>query len=74
MARSLYANTIREELARQGKIGTDPRHIEAYMRLEHPTLDGLAREQFAQEVSVGIACVEEGGIAAAESCAQSFGL
>ena len=71
---SPYTQTIREELARQGKIGTDPRHIEAYMRLEHPTLDGLSRSQFNQEVSVGIDCIEQGGISAAESCAQSFGL
>lgn len=71
---SPYTRTIREELARQGKIGTDPRHVEAYMRLEHSTLDGLSRSQFKQEVAIGIACIEEGGILAAESCAQSFGL
>ena len=24
----------------------DPRHVEAWMRLEHPTLDGLSRSEF----------------------------
>jgi hypothetical protein len=25
---------------------TDPRHVEAWMRLAHPTLDGLSRSEF----------------------------
>ena len=52
----------------------DPRHIEAYMRLEHSTLDGLADWQFADEVAIGVACIEQGGVEAAEQCARSFGL
>lgn len=71
---SYYQNAVREELARQGRIGLDPRHIEAYMRLEHPTLDGLSRAQFSDEVSIGIACVDADGEDNAERCAQSFGL
>jgi hypothetical protein len=54
--------------------GYDPRHIEAYMRVQHSTLGGLTREQFDAEVRLCKACVDEAGIAAAESCALSFGL
>jgi len=71
---SYYSKVIGEEIARQGKIGIDPRHVEAYMRLEHSTLDGLSKGQFKQEVTIGILCVEEAGTAQAESCAKSFAL
>lgn len=52
----------------------DPRHVEAYVRLEHSTLDGLSAEQFADEVRTGITCVDEDGAENAERLAQSFGL
>lgn len=71
---NFYQELIREELARQGRIDVDPRHVEGYARLEHGTLDGLSRGQFAREVRVGIACVDEGGKAAAENLARSYGL
>ena len=75
MAReSYYYRTIREELARQGHIGIDPRHVEGYMRLEHSTLDGLSRSEFAAEVGIGIECVLADGIQNAEANARSFGL
>ena len=54
--------------------GYDPRHIEAYMRLQHATLNSLTRRQFTAEVRLCRACVDEGGIDAAKRCAQSFGL
>ena len=70
-----YQQTIREEMARMGFVGAaDPRHIEAYMRLEHGTLDGLSRWQFRDEVVVGLECIRQGGVEAAERCALSFGL
>ena len=72
--KSFYHQAIREEIARQGKIGIDPRHVEAYMRLEHPTLDGLSGQQFKKEVKISIACIEQEGATVAESCAKSFGL
>jgi len=72
--KSPYFEKIRCAIANQGKIGVDPRHVEAYMRLEHPTLDGLTNAQFRHEVSIGIACVEHDGILNAERCANSFGL
>jgi len=74
MASRFYYQTIREELARQGFIGFDPRHIEGYMRLEHPTLDGLTKTQFKHEVHIAVLCVKHDGIANAEANARSFGL
>lgn len=71
---SYYNQTIREEIARQGHIGVDPRHVEGYMRIEHHTLDGLSERQFKEEVSIGIQCVDAGGQEAAEANAKSYGL
>ena len=46
-----YSDTIRQCLATSGHVGQyDPLHIEAYMRLEHSTLDHLSPSQFADEV------------------------
>lgn len=70
----MYEQLIREALAEQGAIGKyDPRHIEAFMRLEHSTLDGLSRGQFASEVSTARVCIDEGGRDGAESLARSYG-
>lgn len=52
----------------------DPRHVEAYMRSEHGTLDRLSSSQFATEVTMAVMCIEDGGTEAAESLARSFGL
>ena len=51
----------------------DPRHIEAYMRIEHSTLDALTPARFRGEVRFACACVDEGGIEMAEQIAKSFG-
>jgi hypothetical protein len=72
--KSGYADVIRETAARLGYIGTDPRHIEAYMRLEHSTLDGLAKWQFDAEVRMSCECLAICSKEEAEACAQSFGL
>jgi hypothetical protein len=52
----------------------DPRHIEAFMRSEHPTLDGLSPSRFRSEVRMAAACIDEGGAVFAEKIARSFGL
>ena len=54
--------------------GYDPRHIEAYIRVAHSTLDHLSVKDFAQEVEIAMMCVIQGGEAQAEATAQSFGL
>lgn len=48
-------------------------HIEAFMRLEHSTLDGLSREQFASEVRIACECIDADP-AMAPRLAASFGL
>lgn len=53
--------------------GYDPRHVEAYMRVEHGTLDALSPSRFLEEVTLAIACIEEGGKAMAGEVARSFG-
>ena len=51
----------------------DARHIEAYMRAEHSTLDKLSPAAFRAEVRLACACVDEGGLEMAERIALSFG-
>ena len=52
-----YKTMIREHAALLGFAGTDPAHIEAWMRVEHGTLDALSPAQFRAEVLVAIDCV-----------------
>lgn len=52
----------------------EARHIEAYMRVEHSTLDKLSPTAFRAEVRLACACVDEGGLELAERIALSFGL
>lgn len=52
-----YQQAIRESMAKQGRVGAaDPRHVEAWMRVEHGTLDALSAGQFDREVMIGVAC------------------
>lgn len=53
--------------------GYDPRHIEAFMRCEHSTLDGLSPRKFKAEVLIALDCIDQGGPEMAERIAQSFG-
>ena len=72
---SFYQRTIRETMARAGRIGAaDPRHVEAWMRLEHGSLNGLSRVQFAAEVDMALECIAAGPTADSESLATSMGL
>ena len=52
----------------------DPRHVETWMRLEHPTLDGLSRRAFDEAVEEALACARAAGAADSEALAASFGL
>lgn len=51
----------------------DPRHVEAYMRLERGTLDGLSEAEFAEEARIAYGCAQL-DLNTAESLAKSFGL
>jgi len=70
----MYQRMIRERLENMGCVNYDPRHIEAYMRLENSTLDGLSSTHFNREIKVSIKCIQMEGIEMAESLAVSFGL
>ena len=73
-SKSPYYDIINEQIAKQGAIGTDPRHVEAYMRLEYGTLDHLSRAKFASETKIALQCIAAEGVEVAERCAQSYGL
>jgi len=51
----------------------DPRHVEAYMRSAHSTLDHLSPAEFSREVRLAVACIETAGKVFAERVAKSFG-
>jgi hypothetical protein len=69
-----YGDVIRPILARLGRPEIDPRHIEALMRTEHPTLDGLTAAAFEREVALCIKCVDEAAPGEIEAIAESHGL
>ena len=52
----------------------DPRHVEAWLRVEYPTLDGLSRAQLIEEIDIAIECAREAGAEQSEALAASFGL
>jgi hypothetical protein len=52
----------------------DPRHVEAWMRLEHPTLDGLSRTAFTEAMYAALAAALDAGPEESETLAASFGL
>jgi hypothetical protein len=71
---SPYADTIRVECAHLGRVGANPRHVEAWMRLEHGTLGHLDKAAFRREVETALALIDAAGDADSESLARSFGL
>jgi hypothetical protein len=54
--------------------GVDPRHVEAWMRIEHPTLDGLSEAQFSAEMYAALAVAIDAGPEMSEALAATFGL
>lgn len=55
-------------------IGTDPRHVEAYIRVKHSTLNVLSWSEIRRECRIAVDCIKAGGVDAAERLARSFGL
>jgi hypothetical protein len=53
---------------------TDPRHVEAWMRVAHPTLDGMSRSEFLVAMYEALGQVQDAGSAESEALAASFGL
>jgi hypothetical protein len=53
---------------------TDPRHVEAWMRVAHPKLDGLSRGEFVRAMHDALGQVQDAGQDESEALAASFGL
>lgn len=66
---SAYAETFRKL---QPKC--DPRHVEAYVRLEYPTLGSVPIETLRREAKIAAACIKAVPLADSEALAVSFGL
>jgi hypothetical protein len=52
----------------------DPRHVEAFLRLELGTLDSVDETRFRREVFLACACIRQCSPAFAESFTRSYGL
>lgn len=61
-------------ILRKAALVADPRHVEAYMRLRHGTLDSLSKKLFENDVIVCVGVVNKVGPTEAEDIARSFGL
>jgi len=72
--RSAYRDLIVAALERQSLGNLDPRHVEAWIRVEHPTLFALDDEQFEREVAIAAACAIEQPTATSEALARTYGL
>ena len=53
-----YAEAIRTAAAKQGRVGYDARQIEAWMRVEHSTLDALSDAEFERSVEIACRCID----------------
>ena len=70
---TFFHKRIKASLAAQGLPVWEPRHIEAYMRLNFSTLiNPLSQQQFDDEVLICSECIKLEGPAKAESLAQSI--
>lgn len=69
-ARNRY---IAQQLGKAG-IVADPRHVEAWMRLEHPILGSLSNGEFNRAMLAAAKMVHSAGLDESEALAQSIGL
>ena len=69
-----YTETIGLRLREMRRGDIDPRHIEAFMRVGHATLDSLTGMEFADEVDLAVRLIDDGGAGDAELLAKSYGL
>lgn len=52
----------------------DPAHVEAWMRVENPTLDAMTPTRWVREVRAAVECIESEDIAVSDDLARSYGL
>lgn len=62
------------DLFREFEPAHDPRLIEAWVRVEYPTLDHLSRDKLRRCAREAAACIEVAGPEESEAVAASFGL
>ena len=68
-----YQNLIHQILIRMGHRNIDPRHVEAYMRLEWNALDHLSRNDFENAIPEIVDTIRQNP-RQAEQLADSYGL
>ena len=71
---STYQKIIADYLATRRYIDVTPRVIEAFMRLDHSTLDHLSRAAFHREIEQCRADALAAGPEMSDELARSFGL
>jgi hypothetical protein len=71
---SYYAVVIDKQLARMNRADIPARHIEAYLRLRHGTLDHLDGRAFNKGVRLAVSEIDQDGAVMAEDVAKSYGL
>ena len=64
----------RSIIARVTPPDYDPRHVEAYIRTAHPTLDHMSYHEFCDDIRLTLIYIKTEGADAAEELARSFGL
>ena len=76
MTTTRYNHIIADIMDRLGidRTEVDPRWIEGYIRLEHPTLDFMDRDQLAAEIKMAADLVHSYGADLAERVADSLAL
>ena len=71
---NVYQKLLAEILVELKRPDVDPRHVEGYIRLQHPTLGGLSKEEFLQETKIALTCIDATGWSGSETLALSYGL
>lgn len=65
---------IAQRLEALGLQNEDPRLVEGWLRVAHPTLDALSAEELDAEILTAAATAREAGHEMTERLAASFGL
>jgi hypothetical protein len=63
-----------QTLIHQIAPAANPRHVEAWLRIEHGTLDHLSRDRFKEEVAIALECIAAATPEQSEQLAMSYGL
>jgi len=71
---SPYQDRISMALAKAGRVGVNPAHVEGHLRANFGTLDGLSPARFDRAVRELMPEVDAAGDAVNERLAASYGL